>query len=102
MKTPRRGSVANACTEVSTPDRTRKVPSSDSENAQIASSTVQARKLPRFLGDRERMDQRSADQPRHERRVLDRIPEPPAAPAEFVVRPPAAERDAERQKTPGQ
>ena len=48
MKTPRRGSVANACTDVSTPERTRNVPISDSENAQIASSTVQLRKVPRF------------------------------------------------------
>ena len=31
MKMPRFGSVANACTDVSTPERTRKVPSSDSE-----------------------------------------------------------------------
>jgi hypothetical protein len=48
MKMPRRGSVAKACTEVSTPERTRKVPSSDRENAEIASSTVQFLKLPRF------------------------------------------------------
>ena len=48
MNTPRRGSVAKACTEVSTPERTRKVPSSDSEKVEIASSTVQLRKLPRF------------------------------------------------------
>ena len=48
MNTPRRGSVANACTEVSTPERTRKVPSSESENAKIASSTVQLLKVPRF------------------------------------------------------
>ena len=48
MKMPRRGSVAKACTEVSTPERTRKVPSSDSEKAEIASSTVQFLKLPRF------------------------------------------------------
>ena len=48
MNTPRRGSVAKACTEVSTPERTRKVPSSDSENATIASSTVQALNAPRF------------------------------------------------------
>ena len=45
---PRRGSVAKACTEVSTPERTRKVPSSDSAKARIASSTVQALKPPRF------------------------------------------------------
>ena len=46
----RRGSVAKACTEVSTPERTRKVPSKDSENAESAKRTVQFLKLPRFLG----------------------------------------------------
>ncbi len=48
MNTPRSGSVAKAWTEVSTPERTRKVPSSDSEKAAMASSTVQLLKAPRF------------------------------------------------------
>ena len=48
MNRPRVGSVAKACTEDSTPERTRKVPSSDSEKAMMASSTVQLLKLPRF------------------------------------------------------
>ena len=48
MNTQRAGSVANACTEVSTPERTRNVPSSESEKARIANSTVQLRKAPRF------------------------------------------------------
>ena len=48
MKMPRLGSVANACTEVSTPERTRKVPTRLSEKATMASMTVQARKPPRF------------------------------------------------------
>ncbi|MNH18707.1 hypothetical protein D3C79_784220 [compost metagenome] len=48
MKMPRDGSAANACTEVSTPERTRKVPSRLSENAAIASSTVQLLNTPRF------------------------------------------------------
>lgn len=48
MYRPRRGSAANACTEVSTPERTRKVPSNDSENARIDSRMVHARRLPRF------------------------------------------------------
>src|SRR5690606_36072743 len=48
MNSPRAGSVAKACTEVITPERTRKVPSSDSENAPMASSIVQLRKAPRF------------------------------------------------------
>ena len=48
MKTPRVGSVAKACTEVSTPERTRKVPSSDSEKARMARSTVQIFSASRF------------------------------------------------------
>src|SRR3546814_953830 len=48
MKMPRAGSVANACTDTSTPERTRKVPSNDNANARIASSTVQALSWPRF------------------------------------------------------
>ena len=48
MNRPRVGSVAKECTDDSTPERTRKVPSSDSENARMASSTVQDLKLPRF------------------------------------------------------
>ena len=39
--------MAKACTELSTPERTRKVPSSDSEKHRIASSTVQAPNRPR-------------------------------------------------------
>ncbi len=45
---PRVGSVAKACTEVSTPERTRKVPISDSENAMMASRMVQTLSAPRF------------------------------------------------------
>ena len=48
MNTPRVGSVAKACTEVNTPERTKNVPSNDSENAAMANNTVQALKLPRF------------------------------------------------------
>ena len=48
MKTPRLGSVAKACTEVNTPERTKNVPSKDSEKAPMDSNTVQALKLPRL------------------------------------------------------
>ena len=48
MKTPRAGSVAKACTEVSTPERTRKVPTSDSEKVMIASRMVQLFSVSRF------------------------------------------------------
>ena len=40
MNTPRRGSLAKACTEVSTPERTRNVPSSENENARMARKIV--------------------------------------------------------------
>ena len=48
MNMPRAGSWAKACTEVSTPERTRKVPSSDSEKARMASRTVQLFSASRF------------------------------------------------------
>ena len=48
MNTPRLGSDANACTDVNTPERTKNVPSSESENAAIANNTVHALKPPRF------------------------------------------------------
>ena len=48
MNTPRAGSFAKVCTEVSTPERTRKVPSSESEKARIASRMVQTLSALRF------------------------------------------------------
>ena len=48
MNTPRRGSTAKACTEVRTPERTRKVPTSDSEKARMASRMVQTLRASRF------------------------------------------------------
>src|SRR6201989_1687867 len=48
MNTPRVGSLANACTEVNTPERTRKVPSSDKEKVRIESRMVQTFSALRF------------------------------------------------------
>ena len=48
INTPRSGSVAKECTDVNTPDRTRKVPNKLKEKVNIASNTVQFLKLPRF------------------------------------------------------
>jgi len=48
INTPRRGSVANACTEVSTPERTKNVPNRLNEKAQIESNTVQTLNASRF------------------------------------------------------
>ena len=47
------------------------------------------------------MQQGRSHQPGHERGVFHRIPEPPAAPAQHVVSPGAAQQNAQRQKAPG-
>src|SRR3546814_2856722 len=48
MKKPRSGSVAKACTEVSTPERTMKVPMSDREKVRMASRMVHTFSALRF------------------------------------------------------
>ena len=48
MKTPRSGSVAKACTEVSTPERTRKVPIRLRPKVSTDSSTVHRSNASRF------------------------------------------------------
>ena len=48
MNTPRAGSLANACTDVMIPDRTRKVPIIEKVNASKASRIVQFFRLSRF------------------------------------------------------
>ena len=45
---PRAGSMAKACTEVSTPERTRKAPSIEKVKATRPRNTVQPSKAPRF------------------------------------------------------
>src|SRR6266550_6234501 len=47
------------------------------------------------------MDQSGTDEPGHEGRVFYRVPKPPTAPAEFVISPPASQRNADSQKHPG-
>ena len=46
IKTPRSGSLAKACTDDSTPERTRNVPIRLSEKAAMARSNVQLRNAP--------------------------------------------------------
>ncbi len=53
-----------------------------------------------LFGDRQRVQQGGARQPRHKGGVLHRVPEPPAAPAQLVVGPRRAEHDAQRQEHP--
>src|SRR2546426_9684962 len=46
------------------------------------------------------MNQRCADQPRHERGILNRVPKPPSTPTKVVVSPITPQRNAARQKHP--
>ena len=57
---------------------------------------------PALFLDHDRMQERSAGEPRQKRRVLDGIPRPVASPSELDVRPPHAEHDTDGQKEPGQ
>ncbi len=101
MNTPRVGSVAKACTEVSTPERTRKVPEQREREGQDGEQDGPALQRVALFDHDGRVQQCGGREPGHERGVLDRVPEPPAAPAQLVVGPPAAERDAEGQRHPG-
>ncbi len=56
---------------------------------------------PALLGHSQGMDQGRAGQPGHEGGILHRVPEPPAAPAQLVVGPPAAQGDTNGQEYPG-
>ena len=53
------------------------------------------------LLDHHRVQERGAGEPRHEGRVLHRVPRPVAAPAQHVIAPPAADQQAEREEVPG-
>ena len=59
-----------------------------------------ARQGAALFGDHGRVQQGRAHQPGHEAGVLDRIPEPPAAPAQLIIGPEGAEGDADGQEGP--
>ena len=46
------------------------------------------------------MKQSGRREPRHQRGILDRVPEPPAAPAELIIGPVAASGDPQREEDP--
>ena len=100
MKMPRVGSAAKECTETSTPERTRNVPEQAQREREHRQQQRPALEQAALVRDGQRVNQRGAHQPRHERGILDRIPEPVAAPAQLVVGPPAAERDARQSGMP--
>ncbi len=100
MNVPRSGSTANAWTLVRMPERTRKVPTMLIETATTPSRIVQLRKRIARGEHAGRMEQRGRREPRHQAGVLDRVPEPPAAPAELVIGPVGPGGDAEREEDP--
>ena len=48
-----------------------------------------------------RVQERGPEEPGHERHILDRVPEPPAAPSKLVIGPPGPKGDPRRQADPG-
>ena len=50
--------------------------------------------------DVEAVEQGGRREPRHQRSILDRVPEPPPAPAELIISPVTARSDAEREQYP--
>ena len=54
------------------------------------------------LGDVQDVHEGACEQPRHERGVLDGVPAPVAAPAEYLIGPVAADEDARTEEPPGQ
>ena len=54
-----------------------------------------------LFSGRQGVEESGCHQPRHKRGVFNRIPKPPATPAQFVIGPPGSEHDTEGQKNPG-
>ena len=86
----------NEWIELTTPDRVRNVPNSERQNARLTSVHVPDPQHPALLLDHHRVEERGRREPRHQRRVLDRIPCVVAAPADLLVRPLGAEELADR------
>ena len=91
-----------ACTESMTPDRVRNVPRIVSANVAQQQRDVPDPQHPAALLHHHRVQVGGAGEPRQQRRVLDRVPRPVAAPAEHLVGPPGAEHDADGQEAPGE
>ena len=82
------------------PERTRNVPSTASVPVARISDDVPHLQHPALLLHHDRVQERGAGQPRQQRRVLDRVPGPVAAPAQLGVGPARAEQDADAEEEP--
>ena len=92
----------NEWIELTTPDRVRNVPKSDERERDDHEQDVPDLQHPSLLLDHHRVQERRRGEPRHERRVLDRIPCVVPAPADLDVRPVAAEELADPERGPGE
>ena len=101
MKRPRDGSLAKECTEVSTPDRTRNVPSSESEKVRIARKMVQILSASLFsMTAAECSSAVPASQGISE--AFSTGSQTKIHPSPGVIGPVRTHRDAERQETPSE
>ncbi len=101
MKTPRRGSVGEGVhggEHARAHQKRAEQREGKSEDGEKDRPDFQRVAL---LHHRDGMDEGGAGEPWHEGGVLDRIPEPEAAPAERVVGPEGSGGDAEREEAPG-
>jgi len=101
MNTPRRGSLAKAWTLVSTPERTRKVPSSENEKARMARKIVHTFSASRFSITAAEWTKRFRRATGISEAFSTGSQKPESAPAERVVGPVGADRDAEGEEAPG-
>ena len=82
--------------------RARQERAEDAERVVAATSAhVPDLQHPLLLLHDHRVQEGGADEPRHQRRVLDRIPGPEAAPADLDVGPVRAEQHADAEERPG-
>ena len=96
------GDWANACTLSMTPAARDERAEDRQQERRDHERHVPLAQHAALLLDHDRVQERGAGEPRQERRVLDGIPGPVAAPSELDVRPPHAERDADREEEPGE
>ena len=88
MKARNHGPISlcvNEWIELTIPERVRNVPKSERQNASATSDDVPDLQHPALLLDHHRVQERGGDEPRHQRRVLDRVPRVVAAPADLLT-----------------
>ena len=96
------GSSPNACTDCTTPERVMNVPKIVRKNVDDDQDDVPDAQHAAPLLHHHGVQKRRRREPRQQRRVLDRVPRPVAAPAELFVRPDHPEHQAERQEQPAE